>query len=217
MLVKNHTVRRRRNDHLLEREHAYEFRLRVALACSLLLTIVLIVAALHIPFRHPRTPLSEVTTIAVVPEIAPTVQGSPARTPSRPKVPVPVPMEDLPEVIPVDEFRVSLEEFDAGMGMGGTGRQHALPGAGNPRPVVEVIPEYPDRLRKKGVSGLVELGLLVNQDGNVDSVWVLRNTTSNQELEHLAVNAAFRSKYMPLTSRGKMALRVVRQYEFRVQ
>ncbi len=210
-------MRQRQNDHLFERENAYELRLRMALAGSLFLTIILMVAALHIPFRHPQSHLPEVTTIAVVPDIAPTVQGSPPRTPSRPKVPVPVPMEDLPEVIPIDEFRVSLEEFDTGMGMGGTGRQHALPGAGNPRPVVEAIPEYPDRLRKKGVSGLVELGLLVNQDGLVDSVWVLRNTTSNQELEHLAIDAAFRSKYMPLANKGKMALRVIRQYEFRAQ
>lgn len=210
-------MQRRQKSHLFERENAYEFRLRVSLVGSLLLTITLLIAALHIPFRHPRTPLPEVTTIAVVPEIAPTVQGSPASRPSRPEIPVPVPMEDLPEVISVDEFRVSLDEFDSGMGTGGTGRQHTLPGAGNPRPVVEVIPEYPDRLRKKGVSGMVELGLLVNQDGVVDSVWVLRNTTKNQELEHLAIDAAFRSKYTPLTSRGKMVLRVIRQYEFRAQ
>lgn len=207
----------RHKKHWTDREYTYELRLRVALIGSLFLTIMLIVAALHIPFGNPHSQLPTVTTIAVVPDIAPTVQGSPARSPSRPKVPVPVPMEDLPEVIPVDEFKVSLEEFDAGMGMGGTGRQTSLPGAGNPRPIVEVIPAYPDRLRKQGVAGLVELGLLVNQDGMVDSVWVLRNTTSNQELEHLAIDAAFRSKYMPLASRGKMALRVVRQYEFRAQ
>ena len=80
---------------------------------------------------------------------------------------------------------------------------------------MEVIPEYPEKLRKQGITGTMQLGLQVNQDGVVDSVWVLHNSTHNRELERLAINAALKSKYMPLPSRGKMALKVIRTYEFK--
>ena len=92
------------------------------------------------------------------------------------------------------------ENYGEGGGMGGgsgTGIGSGIgsgigPGTGNgsgsgydvqPRPVWEVMPEYPERERKQGVMGLVELDLLVNIKGLVDSVRVVKNETSNKNLE----------------------------------
>jgi len=197
------------------RSRAYAYRLRISLAVVLVGTIAGFIAALHIPFHRERAPIPPVTTIAVVPEVVPTSQGRPAAAPSRPKIPIPVAAEDIPEMDPSEDLNLPFEEFRTDLGLGGVGNDRALSGSGTPRPIVEVIPDYPEKLRKQDITGTVQLGLLVNQDGVVDSAWVLLNTTHNRELANLAIDAALQSKYMPLASRGTLSLKVIRTYEFK--
>jgi len=197
------------------RDSNYSYRIRISLVIVLMLVIGFTIAALHIPFNRQHRSVPQISTISVYPVVAPTTQGSPAQVPSRPDIPIPVPMEDVPEPEPTDDFQLSFDEFNVGQDLGGAGNQPGFQGSGNPRPLVEVLPEYPDKLRRQGISGIVELGLLVNHNGLVDSVWVLRNTTENPELEQLAINAAAQSQYMPLSSEGEINLKVIRQYRFR--
>lgn len=199
----------------MSRNRAYAYRLRISLVVVLCGTILGFVAALHIPFHREQAPIPQVTTMAVVPEVVATSQGRPAAAPSRPKIPVPVAAEDVPEMDPSEDLNLPFEEFRTDIGLGGTGTDQALPGSGTPRPIVEVIPDYPEKLRKQGITGTVQLGLLVNQDGIVDSAWVLQNSTHNRELANLAIRAALQSKYMPIGGRGKLALKLIRTYEFK--
>jgi TonB family protein len=138
-----------------------------------------------------------------------------------------VPLAEIPvlpgKFIPVKEEKadthlvfpgVTGNDFGSGGGSGGgegtgigTGRGSGI-GAGfeiviQPQPVWEVMQEYPEAEKKRGVKGLVELDLLVNTEGLVDSVRVVRNETLNKNLELSAIRAARGSRYLPVRIDGK--------------
>jgi TonB family protein len=138
-----------------------------------------------------------------------------------------VPLAEIPvlpaKFIPVKEEKADTQlifpgeiggDFGSGGGSGGgegtgigTGRGSGI-GAGyeieiQPQPVWEVMQEYPEAEKKRGVKGLVELDLLVNTEGLVDSVRVVRNETLNKNLELSAIRAARGSRYLPVRIDGK--------------
>ena len=63
-------------------------------------------------------------------------------------------------------------------------------------------PAYPERLRKRGDSGVVELRVLVNEQGRVIRVVVTQGIPGS-ELEALAVDAALRSTYSAGKDHGR--------------
>jgi TonB family protein len=138
-----------------------------------------------------------------------------------------VPLERIPvlpgKFIPVKEVKTDTSlvfpgetegEFGSGGGSGGgegtgigTGKGSGI-GSGyeieiQPQPIWEVVQEYPEQEKKRGIRGLVELDLLVNADGLVDSVRVVRNETLNKNLELSAIRAARGSRYLPVMIDGK--------------
>ena len=72
----------------------------------------------------------------------------------------------------------------------------------NPRPILEVIPEYNIKDIKKGISGMIELFIKIDEKGTVISVFVLKNTTGSQLLEKAAVEASLKTKYLPAKLNG---------------
>ena len=144
-----------------------------------------------------------------------TRHGGMPRPPDLPQVPIPVEDEYLPEDETIDLF-----EFDPNEGISlfdGIGTMPEAGGAGGLglRPIREVIPEYPNDLRKKGIEGVVMLSLYVNPTGGVDSVEVLQNTSRNKRLERYAIHAAYSSRYVPAKRDGKkIACWIQRRYEF---
>jgi len=122
-------------------------------------------------------------------------RGSMPRPPDLPKVPIPVEDDYVPpdETIPDTDFDITegipLFDGNSDSGLGA--------GASAPRPILEVIPSYPEKIRQKGIEGVIVLDILVNTMGFVDSVKVVSNSSRSRILEKSAINAAYKSKYMP--------------------
>jgi len=142
-------------------------------------------------------------------DIPKTQQGSLKRPPDLPKVPIPVEDDYIPEdeTIPITEIDL-MEDIPLFDGMGGYEGRVWL---GTPRPIHNVIPEYPD----ENIKGVVELEIFINTEGYVDSVLVVHNSTRSKRFEKAAVEAAYGSRYIPVRRDGKpVAVWVRRPYRF---
>lgn len=206
-------TRLHKGEHVKEKA-SVQIRLERGLIFSLLLMITVFLSSQRIPLRKKKTyQLSTLTTVAM--DIVPkTTQGGLKRPPNLPQVPIPVEDEYLPEDETIELTDLDLFEdiplFD-GDGTGGS----AMVGVGRPRPIREVIPEYPKSERSKGFAGEVILEILVNATGHVDSVRVLNNTTRSRRLAQAAVDAAKRSQYMPAKRDGRpVPIWIQRPYRF---
>jgi len=90
--------------------------------------------------------------------------------------------------------------FGLGNGVGngiGDGTGNGIQGTDTipPRPILQVMPQYPKDERK--VSGKIQLLVKVNASGRVESVIVASNTTDNPAFEKTAIDAAYASRYRP--------------------
>ena len=164
-----------------------------SLIASLLVFIVLFTIFRRIPqgkFKQRKIIINGITTI----DIPVTTQGGIPRLPTLPDVPLPV--ED--EYVPADETIqdtdlelyeeiVRLEKYGEGSGAVEI----------RPRPIKDVIPEYPEKERRQGITCEVVVNLLVNSRGFVDSVEVISNTTDNMNFIRAAKKAAYQTKYLP--------------------
>jgi TonB family protein len=72
--------------------------------------------------------------------------------------------------------------------------------AGGPKVLHQVIPSYPDELRRKGIEGQVELQVGIDEEGNVGGVRILRSL--NPYLDNSAVQALKQWKYEPVLRDG---------------
>lgn len=194
----------------------YRVRLEKAMIFTLMLTILLFLISRRIPYKPSKT--IELTLLSVVSmeSIPQTTQGSLPRPPTLPQVPIPTEDEFIPEDETIEITRFDLYEdiplFD---GVGGGGGASAYSGVGRPRPIREVIPEYPNSERREGFEGVIVLEILVNAEGYVDSVKVLDNTTRSKRLEQSAMEAALKSQYVPAKRDGRnVPIWIQRPYRF---
>ena len=120
-------------------------------------------------------------------------RGRPA--PKKPVVPLPSEDPAFPEDATIDETSIDWEAGDSPFGFSGltAGRADTIP----PRPLIQVMPEYPETLRKKNVAGSVRLLIKVGDAGSVLDVVVSYNSTGNDLCAQASVDAAKRSTYMP--------------------
>jgi TonB family protein len=185
----------------------YQIRLEKAFILTLIIFIGIFTAFRHMPKKRlKKADFANIifTTIDMIP---PTTQGNLSRPKDLPMVPIPTEDEFLPDDLTIentvlDQFEsIPLFDFPFGSGVNGVA----------PRPIREVIPEYPEELQKKGIEGVVELDILVNQSGRVDSVMVVRNTTGSLALERSAVDAAYRSRYFPAKNSNRVISRWIRR------
>jgi TonB family protein len=205
-----------------ERNRAYNVRLAVSLLISgMLLAGVFALLPRRMDEERAETKSYRVTSVSML-EMIPSLDsrgGGGGKTGSRlERIPV------LPgRFIPVKELKTDTnlvfpgeikDEFGSGGGSGGgngtglgTGNGSGI-GSGDeieiqPQPVWEVVQEYPESEKKRGITGRVELDLLVNTEGLVDSVRVVRNETLNGNLELAAIRAARGSRYLPVLIGGR--------------
>ncbi|NIA28571.1 MAG: TonB family protein [Actinobacteria bacterium] len=173
---------------------------------ALILTLFLLLVLFHtIPKRFelkPRELLSIDLRFKIqdVPSTRQLVRrGRPA--PKRPTIPLPVEDPSFPEDATIEETNIKWNMGDAQFGNAGitTGKNDTIP----PRPLMQVMPEYPNQLRKQKIHGNVRLLVRVGKNGKVKDVVVAENATGSELCEKIATKAAWQSRYIPATWRNK--------------
>jgi TonB family protein len=218
---------------------ANSMRLRMAGAFALSAATLALTARLLPRDWSDSRPSNRISTVTIVPylDLIPLVNadgggyGSSVGAPDPAAlrsyanaVPVKTPTPDTARTAPAPAAGEGGDGREGGMGYGtgsgtGTGSGDGSgPGLGidlQPVPVWEVIPEYPERERKRNVRGLIELEVRVDTRGRVDSVRVTRNGTGNPALAASAVRAAGESRYLPVEIDGRpVACWFRRSYSF---
>ncbi len=144
-----------------------------------------------------------------------TRQGTRRKPPPKPAVPIPVDDDLIPEDLTIEETDLN---FDLVSEQIGPGVLSGRPTIFQPRPVFEVIPEYPQELQKKGVEGFVKLHLHVDKTGRVIKAIVLENTTNSKICAKASISAALKCRYIPAKSSGKVVdIWIDRTYTFGLQ
>lgn len=155
---------------------------------------------------HPSPPkLPEVVIFMEFEEVPITRQGVKKPKPPRPAVPIPVEEPSIPEDLTIEptelDFTEALPDLPEGEGF------FALT---PPEPIYDVFPEYP-----KGVEGEIELSLLVDEQGKVKNVQVIRNTTRSKLCEQAVLKAAYQTLFNPAKRRDKyVAVWIHKTYRF---
>lgn len=158
---------------------------------GLILTLVGVILVFglsrRIPFRDGKRSGINAYVILTVDMVPVTRQGRVPLVPALPQVPIAT--ED--EYLPVDETieTTELELFEDVPSFTET-NEDFLVGEGIP------VYQKKDNDAPKVVAGVVELNILVNEFGQVDSVRVLRNTTRSEDYEAQAIKTAYRTRYV---------------------
>ena len=142
--------------------------------------------------------------LVTVENIPITHQGRKKRPPQRPAVPIPsdsddIPLEETIEPIELDFFADNGADGGGGLGDFGFGAPTRIP----PRPIAWVIPEYPEKEKKKGVKGEVKVSIQIDVTGKVIDAVVIDNTTGSQLCAQSAIRAARASRFIPAKVDGK--------------
>jgi len=121
--------------------------------------------------------------------------------PKKPTIPVPAEDPSFPEDATIEETNIEWDIGNALFGNAGitTGKNDTIP----PRPLVQVMPEYPNQLRKQKIRGNVRLLVKVGKNGKVKDVVVAENSTGSELCKKIAIKAAYQSRYIPANSRNK--------------
>jgi len=192
----------------------YQINLEKASILALILVILLFLL-------FPRIKISEtiktegIGSSITVEDIPITRQGTPRKPPPRPVVPIPSEDDLIPDDVTIADTDLIFEQFSLHQGLGTTiGEINII----QPRPIFEVIPEYPEDLQKKGIEGLVKLHLHIDKSGHVIEVLILENTTDNIASADAAKNAALKGRYIPAKKNNKPTdLWITRIYTFGLQ
>ncbi len=187
---------------MISREKLYQLAHPGHVEKAVIATLLLFIIILHIVpkrFIHTKTELAAVKISIKVQDVPATEQkfrrGYPA--PLRPVIPVPSD-EVYPEDDTIDETTVQWNLGDSPFGNSGltVGKADTIP----PRPLMQTLPEYPEELQKKRVKGSVKLLVKVDENGRVVDVVMARNTTGSEMCRELAIEAAYKSTYIPARS-----------------
>jgi TonB family protein len=199
-----------------EREKKHNLRLSFSfVSASILLSVVFLLLPRQLPEDKPDFGTIRVTSVSLL-DLVPSgdapggggASGVPLpRLPDLPAQfnPVRQPAADTALIFP-SEIK---EDFGSGGGSGGGSGTGIGTGTGSgsgsgygieiqPKLIYMATPEWPE-----GTKGLVELDVLVNTSGTVDTVRVVRNETLNKKLEIAAIQAAYTSRFLPVRINGK--------------
>ncbi|MBN1560581.1 TonB family protein [candidate division KSB1 bacterium] len=185
---------------------------------SLVISLAFLVILLHIfpkSFERKAALLPPVSFTFEIEEIPVTKQSVRRgyRPPQKPVIPVASEDPDIPKDATIDETILDWNAGDARAGMSGltVGRTDTIP----PRPLVQVLPEYPKLLQKQNVRGSVKVMLYVDEEGRVQEAVVTENSTGSSACSDAALVAAKKSIYLPATiGRKKVAAWVSCTYTF---
>jgi len=90
-----------------------------------------------------------------------------------------------------------------------------IPREVNPVQINTVNPEYPPIAQRAGVEGVVWLNALVDKDGKVRDVIIVKESGANAGFEEAAIKAAYKTAWKPAIANGQpIALWVTYKVEF---
>ncbi len=192
----------------------YQRVLEKSTIIALILVILIFLMFPRIKVDHPLK-MKPLGTSLNFEEIPVTRQGLARKPPPRPVVPIPSEDDVIPNDVTIEDTDLNLDSFSSSSGSGSTLEQITI---FQPRPIFEVIPEYPEELQKKGVEGIVKLHLHIDPNGRVIDVIVLENTTNNEVCANAAKVAALKGRYIPAKKDEKTTdLWITRTYTFGLQ
>ncbi len=196
----------------------FKLAYRTTIKKSLVISLAFLLILLHIlpkNVEHKKKALPVVPFTFEIEEVPITRQQVRRGVrPQKPLVPVPSEEPDIPVDETIDETIIDWNVGDSPFGVGGLtmGRADTIP----PRPIVQVLPEYPRELLKQNVRGIVKLMLWVNEKGRVEEAVVVENGTGNEECAKAALEAAKKNSYLPATiGKKKVASWVACTYSFK--
>jgi TonB family protein len=154
-------------------------------------------AAAEQPTVAPATAVPEPTPPPAVP--------SPTEPPPTPVPPTPAP-ETMPAAAPLATEQPAVNPGDL---------VEPGPDVVPPEPVYKPMPSYPPLAARQRVSGLVILQVLVDENGAVQEVKVLRGVKPNLGLDDAAANAVRGWRYKPATKNGvRVKVRITQPIPF---
>ncbi len=186
----------------------YQRRLILSFLVSFVLIVLLsVMIPRHISQLKPllldeQIPLIAETVEWIVPALPPAGMQGVAEAIAQP---VPSVTADPEATIPetVDAQAGSRDAYGAGAGIAGglfaTAPVDTLP----PRPVLQVMAEYPQEERKRKVRGIIRLQILVNELGRIEEVHVLADETGSAGCRTAAIEAARQSLFQPAMAGDK--------------
>lgn len=197
-------------------KHTEEYLLRIKRATVISLVLIILLFWSFPVIEIKKEENSEIVFTSLNVENIPiTRQGTRRKPPPKPAVPIPADDELIPEDLTIEETELDLEQYSQQIGMGLIA---SAPVVYQPRPIFEVIPEYPQELQKKGIEGIIKLHIHINKYGLVDEVVVLENTTGSRRCALSAKKAALKSRYLPAKKSKKPTdIWITRIYTFGIQ
>ncbi len=195
-----------------EDKQNFQILFEKSLIASLLIFIILFNVFRRIPQEKFEQHYLTINGVSAI-DIPITTQGGIPRHPTLPQVPLPVEDEFIPEDETIEDTNLEIYEDILRLEQYGEGRGAVVV---RPRPIKDVMPEYPEKERKQGIKGEVVVKLLVNSSGSVDSVMVISNTTDNIKFVKAAKRAAYKTKYLPAkVKRENIAQWIKRKYTWK--
>ncbi len=202
---------------IYRRKHSGEGYIRRVEKFLILTLYCFLLSFLILPKRFEKKkpellPVSFRFIISDIPVTKQTVRERMA-SPEKPVIPIEAEDPSVPEDVTIDdtEFHWNLGDTQFGNSPLIVGKIDTIP----PRPVMQVMPEYPEELVERKVAGKVRLLLNIYKDGQVKDVVVSENTTGEKLIEDMAIDAAFKSKYLPAKSGNKnITMWTICEYSF---
>ncbi len=132
-----------------------------------------------------------------------TRQGKRKPPPQKPAIPVPAEDDEIPEDETIEPTEWDLFADNGEDGSGAFSDEGAgAPVITPPRPIAWVIPEFPEKEKKRGVHGEVKVSAEINERGRVVDAVVLENSTGSEVCAAAAVRAVKASRFIPAKKNG---------------
>ncbi|MGB3478827.1 MAG: energy transducer TonB [bacterium] len=179
----------------------YGVYLRVGMFSSL---IIVILVFLFVPYTEPKPYKLKAEVVTMVEKITAEIEKYEEPPPKeRPKVAVEAEseaVEEAVETIATTEFQEDLIRTIP------TGPEIEIVPyykvEVKPKPIFNPKPKYPELAKKAGIEGTTVIKMLVDIDGSVREVKILKSS-GNQMLDQAALVAAKKSKFTPAKQRDK--------------
>jgi protein TonB len=227
-----------------EIKRSYQKNLAIGFGISGMIHLT-VITALMILFSGPPEVIKviEIPHGPLAPIPPPTIRHDPLPPPVNPEIPAkpdfgiitPVPDDEAPvddKIYSQDDLAgmappMPIDIFDNAKIIIDTQKvaEELLPPPGTPsfydEPPVAVncvAPDYPDLAHRTGLEGKVWLEVLIDKNGNVRDVLVIKSTNPNAGFEEAALEAAWKSTWKPAISNGlPIAVRVTYSVVFKLQ